>query len=69
MEEAKPDRMGVRGVLQSNKPLRELRETAKKITKQLPGPLPEITSKVDEYARGMISGCVPPEACCFGEMG
>eukprot|EP00238_Polyblepharides_amylifera_P009551 CAMPEP_0196574322 /NCGR_PEP_ID=MMETSP1081-20130531/4057_1 /TAXON_ID=36882 /ORGANISM="Pyramimonas amylifera, Strain CCMP720" /LENGTH=738 /DNA_ID=CAMNT_0041892313 /DNA_START=130 /DNA_END=2346 /DNA_ORIENTATION=- len=42
--------------LQSNKPLRELRETAKAITKQLPGPLPDVASKVDEYARGMISG-------------
>lgn len=42
--------------LQSSKPLRELRESAKAITKSLPGPLPEITSKVDEYARGMISG-------------
>mmetsp|Transcript_7497 Transcript_7497/g.14224 ORF Transcript_7497/g.14224 Transcript_7497/m.14224 type:complete len:735 (+) Transcript_7497:42-2246(+) len=42
--------------LQSNKPLRELRESAKAISKQLPGPLPELTEKMDEYARGMISG-------------
>jgi len=42
--------------LQSNRPLRELRETAKAITKQLPEPIQEVTSKVDEYARGMISG-------------
>mmetsp|Transcript_14551 Transcript_14551/g.24658 ORF Transcript_14551/g.24658 Transcript_14551/m.24658 type:complete len:753 (+) Transcript_14551:92-2350(+) len=42
--------------LQSSRPLRELRETAKKLTKQLPEPLQAATSKVDEYARGMISG-------------
>jgi len=42
--------------LQSSKPLRELRESAKALTKQMPVPLQEVTSKVDEYARGMISG-------------
>ena len=42
--------------IQSNRQLRELREVAKGISKQLPGPLPEVTSKIDEYARGMISG-------------
>eukprot|EP00878_Enallax_costatus_P000400 GHUV01000488.1.p1 GENE.GHUV01000488.1~~GHUV01000488.1.p1 ORF type:complete len:739 (+),score=252.51 GHUV01000488.1:855-3071(+) len=42
--------------LQSNKPLRELREVAKGITKQLPQPIQVATSKIDEYARGMISG-------------
>ena len=42
--------------LQANKPLRELREVAKGISKQLPQPLQVATSKIDEYARGMISG-------------
>jgi hypothetical protein len=42
--------------LQANKPLRELREVAKGITKQLPQPIQVATSKIDEYARGMISG-------------
>jgi len=42
--------------IQANRPLRELRETAKAITKQMPTPVQEITAKVDEYARGMISG-------------
>ncbi|GAB4843528.1 Transketolase-like protein 1 [Ancistrocladus abbreviatus] len=42
--------------LQSNKPLRELREAAKGVTKQLGGPMHELAAKVDEYARGMISG-------------
>ncbi|CAN1283996.1 Probable 1-deoxy-D-xylulose-5-phosphate synthase, chloroplastic [Linum perenne] len=38
--------------LQSNRPLRELREVAK----QIGGPMHELAAKVDEYARGMISG-------------
>ncbi|GMH36910.1 hypothetical protein BSKO_04783 [Bryopsis sp. KO-2023] len=42
--------------LQANKPLRELREIAKGVTKQLPEPIQEATVKIDEYARGMISG-------------
>ncbi|KAL8171325.1 hypothetical protein V2J09_023129 [Rumex salicifolius] len=42
--------------LQSNKPLRELREVAKGVTKTIGGPMHEIAAKVDEYARGMISG-------------
>ena len=42
--------------LQSSRPLRELRESAKAITKQMPTPVQEVTAKVDEYARGMISG-------------
>lgn len=42
--------------LQANRPLRELREVAKGITKQLPQPIQVATSKIDEYARGMISG-------------
>ncbi|XP_024358572.1 probable 1-deoxy-D-xylulose-5-phosphate synthase, chloroplastic [Physcomitrium patens] len=42
--------------LQSSRPLRELREVAKGVTKQLGGPAHVLASKVDEYARGMISG-------------
>ncbi|XP_065863530.1 probable 1-deoxy-D-xylulose-5-phosphate synthase, chloroplastic [Euphorbia lathyris] len=42
--------------LQSNKPLRELREVAKGVTKTIGGPMHELAAKVDEYARGMISG-------------
>eukprot|EP00271_Cylindrocystis_brebissonii_P014401 TRINITY_DN35752_c0_g1_i1.p1 TRINITY_DN35752_c0_g1~~TRINITY_DN35752_c0_g1_i1.p1 ORF type:complete len:744 (+),score=190.63 TRINITY_DN35752_c0_g1_i1:131-2362(+) len=42
--------------LQSSRPLRELREVAKGMTKQIGGLTHEIASKVDEYARGMISG-------------
>ncbi|KAK6122968.1 hypothetical protein DH2020_043285 [Rehmannia glutinosa] len=42
--------------LQSNRPLRELREVAKGVTKQIGGPMHELAAKVDEYARGLISG-------------
>jgi 1-deoxy-D-xylulose-5-phosphate synthase len=42
--------------IQANRPLRELREVAKGVTKQLPTSLQEATAKIDEYARGMISG-------------
>lgn len=42
--------------LQANKQLRELREIAKGVTKQLPGSIQNTTAKIDEYARGMISG-------------
>ncbi|XP_047319460.1 probable 1-deoxy-D-xylulose-5-phosphate synthase, chloroplastic [Impatiens glandulifera] len=42
--------------LQSNGPLRELREVAKGVTKSIGGPMHQLASKVDEYARGMISG-------------
>lgn len=42
--------------LQSSRPLRELREVAKGVTKQIGGGMHEIAAKVDEYARGMISG-------------
>ncbi|GKU85580.1 hypothetical protein SLEP1_g235 [Rubroshorea leprosula] len=42
--------------LQSNRPLRELREVAKGVTKRIGGPMHELAAKVDEYARGMISG-------------
>ncbi|CAK9149084.1 unnamed protein product [Ilex paraguariensis] len=44
--------------LQSNRPLRELREVAKGVTKQIGGPMHELAAKVDEYARGLISGPV-----------
>eukprot|EP00850_Spirogloea_muscicola_P004453 SM000019S04997 [mRNA] locus=s19:423748:427429:+ [translate_table: standard] len=37
--------------LQSSRPLRELREVAKFATKQIGGPVHELASKVDEYAR------------------
>ncbi|XP_024379950.1 probable 1-deoxy-D-xylulose-5-phosphate synthase, chloroplastic [Physcomitrium patens] len=42
--------------LQSSRPLRELREVAKGVTKQLGGSAHVLAAKVDEYARGMISG-------------
>ncbi|PKA64821.1 putative 1-deoxy-D-xylulose-5-phosphate synthase, chloroplastic [Apostasia shenzhenica] len=42
--------------LQSSRPLRELREVAKGFTKQIGGSMHELAAKVDEYARGMISG-------------
>ncbi|KAG1327753.1 1-deoxy-D-xylulose-5-phosphate synthase 1, chloroplastic [Cocos nucifera] len=40
--------------LQSSRPLRELREVAKGVTKQIGGPMHKLAAKVDEYARGMI---------------
>uniref|UniRef100_A0A0D6QYL4 1-deoxy-D-xylulose-5-phosphate synthase n=1 Tax=Araucaria cunninghamii TaxID=56994 RepID=A0A0D6QYL4_ARACU len=52
--------------LQSSKPLRELREVAKGVTKQLGGPMHELAAKVDEYARGMISGS---RSTLFEELG
>ncbi|KAK1319396.1 hypothetical protein QJS10_CPB04g00758 [Acorus calamus] len=42
--------------LQSSRPLRELREVAKGVTKQIGGSMHGLAAKVDEYARGMISG-------------
>ena len=42
--------------LQANRQLRELREIAKGVTKQLPESIQNTTAKIDEYARGMISG-------------
>ncbi|XP_008795130.3 probable 1-deoxy-D-xylulose-5-phosphate synthase, chloroplastic [Phoenix dactylifera] len=42
--------------LQSSRPLRELREVAKGVTKQIGGSMYKLAAKVDEYARGMISG-------------
>ncbi|KAK2657141.1 hypothetical protein Ddye_010193 [Dipteronia dyeriana] len=41
--------------LQSNKPLRELREVAKGVTRKLGGSMHNLASKVDEYARGIMS--------------
>ncbi|WVZ98509.1 hypothetical protein U9M48_043940 [Paspalum notatum var. saurae] len=52
--------------LQSSRPLRELREVAKGVTKQLGGSVHELAAKVDEYARGMISG---PGSTLFEELG
>ncbi|XP_010524522.1 PREDICTED: 1-deoxy-D-xylulose-5-phosphate synthase, chloroplastic-like [Tarenaya hassleriana] len=52
--------------LQSNRPLRELREVAKGVTKQLGRPMHQLAAKVDEYARGMISGS---GATLFEELG
>lgn len=54
------------GRLQANRPLRELREQAKALTKAMPRPIQEITAKVDEYARGLISGS---GATLFEELG
>mmetsp|Transcript_14284 Transcript_14284/g.43141 ORF Transcript_14284/g.43141 Transcript_14284/m.43141 type:complete len:730 (-) Transcript_14284:461-2650(-) len=42
--------------LQANRFARELREGVKGVTKLLPTSVQEATSKIDEYARGMISG-------------
>nr|XP_027191889.1 probable 1-deoxy-D-xylulose-5-phosphate synthase, chloroplastic [Cicer arietinum] len=42
--------------LQSNRPLRELKEVAKGVTKKIGGSMHELAEKVDEYARGMIGG-------------
>ncbi|KAJ4786005.1 1-deoxy-D-xylulose 5-phosphate synthase [Rhynchospora pubera] len=52
--------------LQSSRPLRELREVAKGMTKQIGGSVHEIAAKVDEYARGMISGS---RSTLFEELG
>nr|QKY15109.1 1-deoxy-D\-xylulose-5-phosphate synthase (DXS) [Polytomella parva] len=42
--------------LQAYRPLRELREMAKGLTKKLPPSVQRATAKLDEYARGLISG-------------
>ncbi|WJX22671.1 Transketolase-like protein 1 [Trifolium repens] len=42
--------------LQSNKHLRELRQEAKGVTKQIGGPMHELAPKVDEYALDLING-------------
>mmetsp|Transcript_31271 Transcript_31271/g.93335 ORF Transcript_31271/g.93335 Transcript_31271/m.93335 type:complete len:724 (-) Transcript_31271:257-2428(-) len=52
--------------LQASKPLRELREVAKGVTKQLPSEMQTMTAKIDEYARGMISGS---QSSLFEELG
>ncbi|KAJ4805158.1 1-deoxy-D-xylulose 5-phosphate synthase [Rhynchospora pubera] len=52
--------------LQSSRPLRELREVAKGMTKQIGCSVHEIAAKVDEYARGMISGS---RSTLFEELG
>eukprot|EP00958_Prasinococcus_capsulatus_P012915 scaffold1311_cov323-Prasinococcus_capsulatus_cf.AAC.9 len=58
---------GMLGRLQSNKPLRELREVAKGVTKQLGPEVAELTAKVDEYARGLITS--GERATMFEELG
>lgn len=52
--------------LQSSRPLRELREVAKGVTKQIGGSVHELAAKVDEYTRGMISGS---NSSLFEELG
>ncbi|ONK75412.1 uncharacterized protein A4U43_C03F16580 [Asparagus officinalis] len=52
--------------LQASTKFRKLREAAKSITKQIGGTTHEVASKVDEYARGMISAS---GACLFEELG
>ncbi|KAH7442446.1 hypothetical protein KP509_03G088900 [Ceratopteris richardii] len=52
--------------LQSNKRLRELREVAKTITKQIGSPMHSLASKLDEYGRGMLGGS---GATLFEELG
>lgn len=52
--------------LQSSKKLRKLREAAKGLTKQIGGPTHEVASKVDKYARGLIS---PAGSSLFDELG
>lgn len=52
--------------LQSSKKLRKLREAAKGLTKQIGGPTHEVASKVDKYARGLMS---PAGSSLFDELG
>ena len=49
--------------LQSNTQARELREVAKGFTKSLGAPVHEVASKIDEYARGVLS---TPTGTTFG---
>ena len=51
---------GALAKLQANRPLRELREIAKGITKQLPENVQEATAKIDECARRPLA-----EPCHF----
>nr|QTZ19492.1 1-deoxy-D-xylulose-5-phosphate synthase 2b [Bixa orellana]QTZ19496.1 1-deoxy-D-xylulose-5-phosphate synthase [Bixa orellana] len=52
--------------LQSSTKFRQLRETAKGLTKQIGGQAHEIAAKVDSYMRGMVGG---HGACLFEELG
>ena len=53
--------------LQSNKSLREIREIAKGVTKQMGPEVAELTAKVDEYARGLLT--TGERATMFEELG
>jgi len=55
--------------IQANRPLRELREIAKDITRKMPGPIPEMTAKIDEYARGMLTLTPGEQSTLFEELG
>ncbi|KAF5182295.1 1-deoxy-D-xylulose-5-phosphate synthase [Thalictrum thalictroides] len=52
--------------LQSSTKFRKLREAAKKVTKQIGGQTHEVASKMDEYARGLMSA---PGSTLFEELG
>ncbi|XP_068656169.1 probable 1-deoxy-D-xylulose-5-phosphate synthase 2, chloroplastic [Aristolochia californica] len=52
--------------LQASTEFRKLREAAKSITRKIGGTTHEVASKVDEYARGMISAS---GSCFFEELG
>lgn len=52
--------------LQASKKLRKLREAAKGLTKQIGGPTHDVASKVDKYARGLMS---PAGSSLFDELG
>ena len=58
---------GMLSRLQSNKPLRELREIAKGVSKQMGPEVAELTAKVDEYARGMLT--TGERATLYDELG
>jgi len=52
--------------LQANRVLREMREGVKTFSKAMPANFPQIAAKIDEYARGMISG---QNSTLFEELG
>ncbi|XP_058207754.1 probable 1-deoxy-D-xylulose-5-phosphate synthase 2, chloroplastic [Rhododendron vialii] len=52
--------------LQSSRKIRQLREAAKGITKQIGSQTHKIAAKVDSYMRGMVAGS---EGCLFEELG
>ncbi|KAJ9162844.1 hypothetical protein P3X46_022586 [Hevea brasiliensis] len=52
--------------LQSSRKLRQLREAAKGITRQIGGQTHEMAAKVDSYVRGMVGGS---GTCLFEELG